>query len=384
MKTMKLRYLRTVSLIVFLSVFTQCTDQVRSQQTTPAPDGKRKIQIALLLDTSNSMDGLIDQAKSQLWSIVNELSGARCGSSRPILQIALYEYGNDNLPSSEGYIRQVTPLTSDLDQISKDLFELRTNGGNEFCGEVISTALKQLEWSKSINDLQLIYIAGNEPFTQGRVNYVTACADAKEKYVIVNTIHCGDFDEGIHTSWKHGADLTGGCYASIEQNRRTVYIESPYDQRIVELNRLLNSTYIPYGSTGYEKKEMQSKQDENAQQYGNVNAVKRAVSKSSAVYDNRSWDLVDASKEKDFDIKNVPASELPGEMQSMESSERETYIVQKAKEREELQTEIQKLNRQRNEYVAQNKPVGEDSSMLDQAILTALKNQARERNFIME
>ena len=27
---------------------------------------KAKIQIALLLDTSNSMDGLIDQAKSQL------------------------------------------------------------------------------------------------------------------------------------------------------------------------------------------------------------------------------------------------------------------------------------------------------------------------------
>jgi uncharacterized protein with von Willebrand factor type A (vWA) domain len=32
------------------------------------------IQLAILLDTSGSMDGLIDQAKSQLWKIVNELS----------------------------------------------------------------------------------------------------------------------------------------------------------------------------------------------------------------------------------------------------------------------------------------------------------------------
>jgi len=32
------------------------------------------IQMAILLDTSNSMDGLIDQAKSQLWKIVNELA----------------------------------------------------------------------------------------------------------------------------------------------------------------------------------------------------------------------------------------------------------------------------------------------------------------------
>lgn len=377
--------MRMVTLTILLSVFIQCTDQARSQQPAPTnPDGKRKIQIALLLDTSNSMDGLIDQAKSQLWNIVNELADARCGSERPVLQIALYEYGNDNLPSSEGYIRLVTPLTSDLDEISKDLFELRTNGGNEFCGEVISAALKQLDWSKTANDLQLIYIAGNEPFTQGRVGYKSACADACEKHVIVNTIHCGDFNEGINTSWKHGADLTGGCYASIEQNRRTVYIESPYDHRIAELNRLLNSTYIPYGSKGYEKKEMQSKQDDNAMQYGSVNYVKRAVSKSSAAYDNRSWDLVDASKEKDFDINEVPASELPKELQDMESAERQTYIVQKSKEREEIQTEIQKLNKQRDEFVAENQPAGEDNSMLDQAILTALKNQAKERNFIIE
>ena len=30
------------------------------------------IQLAILLDTSNSMDGLINQAKSELWTIVNE------------------------------------------------------------------------------------------------------------------------------------------------------------------------------------------------------------------------------------------------------------------------------------------------------------------------
>ena len=30
-----------------------------------------KIQAAILLDVSNSMDGLIDQAKNQLWNMVN-------------------------------------------------------------------------------------------------------------------------------------------------------------------------------------------------------------------------------------------------------------------------------------------------------------------------
>jgi hypothetical protein len=33
---------------------------------------KRKIQLVILFDTSNSMDGLLEQAKSRLWEIVNE------------------------------------------------------------------------------------------------------------------------------------------------------------------------------------------------------------------------------------------------------------------------------------------------------------------------
>ncbi|NNC69893.1 MAG: hypothetical protein HKN90_03620, partial [Flavobacteriaceae bacterium] len=54
---------------------------------------KNTIKVALLLDTSNSMDGLINQAKTQLWEIVNELSYAKCEHEDPNLEIALYEYG---------------------------------------------------------------------------------------------------------------------------------------------------------------------------------------------------------------------------------------------------------------------------------------------------
>ena len=86
---------------------------------------KQKIMLALLLDTSGSMDGLIDQAKSQLWAIVNELAAAKDeGGAQPELSIALYEYGNDGLPAGEGYLRMVTPLTTDLDEISEKLFAL--------------------------------------------------------------------------------------------------------------------------------------------------------------------------------------------------------------------------------------------------------------------
>ena len=56
------------------------------------------------------MDGLISQAKAQLWEIVNELSYAKYGIQKPDLEIALYEYGNDGLEASDGFVRQVLPI----------------------------------------------------------------------------------------------------------------------------------------------------------------------------------------------------------------------------------------------------------------------------------
>ena len=38
---------------------------------------KRKIQLVILFDTSSSMDGLLNQAKSRLWEIVNESGSLR-------------------------------------------------------------------------------------------------------------------------------------------------------------------------------------------------------------------------------------------------------------------------------------------------------------------
>lgn len=348
----------------------------------PVEEKDQSIMLALLLDTSNSMDGLIEQAKSQLWRIVNELASAKCGDgSKPSIKIALYEYGNDGLPASEGYIRQVSGLTDDLDVISEKLFALRTNGGNEFCGHVIRTSLRQLAWSVSRADLKMIFIAGNEPFTQGEVSYRIACELAKEKDVIVNTIFCGDYEEGIRTDWKRGSEITGGTFMSIQQDRRTVYVSTPYDERIEALNDQLNDTYIYYGSHGRSKKSLQSAQDENAEQYGKENKVERAVSKSSHAYKNSTWDLVDAAKENDQVIAETEAANLPSEMKDMSTTERKAYVLKKSEERTRVQKEIQKLNESRRQYIAAHSTDEQKASSLDAVMLKAVREHAKAKNF---
>jgi hypothetical protein len=291
----------------------------------------------------------------------------------------LYEYGNDGLPSTEGYIRLVSPLTSDLDVISEKLFALTTNGGNEYCGYVINTSLKQLDWSIGKADLKMIFIAGNEPFTQGPVPYQAACALAQEKDVVVNTIFCGPFSDGVETAWKKGADLTGGSYMSIEQDRKTVYIKSPYDEKIDALNDNLNDTYIYYGKTGSYKKEQQQLQDSNAESYGQSNKVERAVSKSSHAYKNSTWDLVDAAKDDEKVIEKTEETYLPKEMKGMTVEQRKTYVKDKSSERSRIQKEIQVLSEKRRQYIAQNSNTDKDT-MLDAAMMKAIKEKGKTKS----
>jgi hypothetical protein len=353
---------------------------MQSVKKSPKPDDNAYIKVALLLDTSNSMDGLINQAKAQLWQIVNELSLAKYGGKNPHLRIALYEYGNDGLPSKEGYIRQVTAFTDDLDLISEKLFALRTNGGNEYCGQVLQTSLKQLDWGNSKHALNLVFIAGNEPFDQGKVNFRTVAKEAKEKKVVVNTIHCGNYDEGIQGYWKEGALLTGGEYSAIDHNRQKVYVVTPYDEAIILLNNTLNDTYIYYGSQGYKRYQSQSVQDANAMELDEVVLVERAVSKSKSVYKNSSWDLVDAEKEGKVDYKKLDKKQLPKQLQNKSENDLRAYIKEKADKRKQIQKQIEILNKERAKYLQENAKENSEGE-LETSILNAIKNQAKARNF---
>ena len=314
-------------------------------------DGENTIQVAILLDTSGSMDGLIEQAKSRLWNIVNTLTTLKYDGKAPKIEIALYEYGNDGI-DNRNWIRKVTPLTQDLDLISEKLFALRTNGGTEYCGAVIKSATNELDWNGNDKSMKLIYIAGNEEFNQEGINYKEAISDAKKKNIFVNTIFCGNREEGIRTFWQDGANLGGGKFFNIDSNQKVIFIETPYDIRISECNVKLNDTYIGYGSFGYEKKAMQVKQDYNAETLSKANVVERAVSKTKkSAYNNATWDIVDkAEADKNF-VKNVNKKDLPKELQNKSTEELEKYVQQKSAERTQLQKEISDLATKRQQYI---------------------------------
>ena len=351
------------------------------------PEGNQPIiQIAVLLDTSGSMDGLLDQARTQLWNIVNRFSHAKRNGVAPQLQLALYAYGNTDAGANRSEIRQVVPFTTDLDLISEHLFSLRTSGGDEHCGEVIRDATTQLAWSQDPEAMKLIFIAGNEPFTQGPVDFTDAVRAARERGITVNTLHCGGYEEGISGKWKDAAVLADGSYLNIDQNQRVVEIAAPQDEEIARLGAELNKTYVAYGASGREAQVRQAAQDRNSLGVSISNMVSRSVAKSSGYYSNESWDLVDAVKKNQVDLGSVRAEDLPEPMRGLDAAGRKAWLEAREQERAGIQQRIQALNAERQTFLAEarKQQAEQGTDTLEGAIGQVVQREAKKRHLTLE
>jgi hypothetical protein len=274
----------------------------------------------------------------------------------------------------------------DLDKISEALFALKTNGGSEYCGWVIRDAVKDLAWDASSKVYKAVFVAGNEPFTQGPVKYSEACKSAVERGIIVNTIHCGDQAEGIKGMWKDGAALADGKFMTIDTNAQVAHVNAPQDKDIAELNTRLNTTYYAYGRAGAEGKQRQEAQDANAAAAPAAPTItaQRAKTKASGNYSNSSWDLLDAVKEKKIDLAKAKDEELPEEVRKIAPEKRAEFVAAKQKEREELQARLRELADAREKYVAAQAKEKSSDKRLDQAVSGAVREQAAKKSIVFQ
>ncbi|MGB6041818.1 MAG: VWA domain-containing protein [Pirellulales bacterium] len=344
-----------------------------------------KIQMAILLDCSGSMSGLINQARTQLWKTVNEFAKAT-RDGRPVqLEVALYEYGSGHYPREEGFLKQLVPLTDDLDRVSEALFALSTSGSEEYCGQVIDAATRHLQWSDNPRDLKCIFIAGNEPFTQGPVDFREACRNAIAKDIAVNTIHCGTSSEGVNGQWETGAQLADGSFMNIDHNQQIATIPAPHDKDLARLNGELNKTYIAYGSSQArrEAKDRQVAQDDNATGANPSAAAERSSFKSKAQYSNTGWDIVDGCREGKIKLEDLTEDQLPEEMKKMTVDERKAYVAKKQEERKKIQEQMSKLSDERDKFLAaeRKKLAAEQGDTLDEAIIDAARHQAARKEY---
>jgi hypothetical protein len=340
------------------------------------------IDVVFCIDCSGSMGGVIETAKQKVWAIVNEVAKVK---PTPVLRIGLYGYGN-----GEGPFRKFE-LTSDLDEVYKNLMTFKDEGwGSEFVGLVIQRATNEMQWATGRDALKVIYVVGNETAKQGPVDFTSSAPAAIAEGIQINAIYCGDTDYASATpTWREVARLADGQYIEIAGSGGGLVINTPFDDELAKLNTQLNGTYLGYGRLAPAAVANQTLQDANSvRAAGGSNTVlaERAMAKASALYSNGSWDLVDASRQENFNLADMKEEELPKEVRDLEPAKRMEFIQAKAKERAELQTQIRELGEKRDAFVKQeiqSKGLSQEQA-LDQAIRRSIIDQAAKKGFKTE
>ena len=368
------RYLPAIAIL--LTAFSALPALAKSQ----LEDNRPQVDLAIALDVSGSMSGLIDSARQRLWDIVNELGRAE---PQPILRVAILSYGNPSYGSEAGYVRIDQPFTRDLDAVNQKLFAFTTSGGDEYVARVVDRSARALHWSPKPNALRIIFVAGNESAEQDpQIPLAQAARAAQDRRIVINTLYCGAEGDGIASGWRKAADLGLGMFASIDQHAAAVAnIETPMDAELSRLNDQLNTTYVAFGQEGESYRRNQLEQDANAELMSSSAKASRAVTKAGGMYSSAHWDLVDAvnSGQK---LEEIEVEELPEEMQDMEIEARADYLQAKQQERRRIQSQIAKLDEDRRVFIESKRKEQSASGMgLDDAIRDGLRKLAIENGF---
>ncbi|RYY90932.1 MAG: VWA domain-containing protein [Chitinophagaceae bacterium] len=337
----------------------------------------RKIQVALLLDISGSMSGLIDQARTQLWTMVQLLGKARCIDQRPRIEIALYAYGGDGPDST--FIRQVMPFTTNLDSLSEALFLLTTSGSEEYCGLALHKAATELLWDKNPGSYRAIFISGNESFFQGPFKPSNACKEALGKGIIINTIFCGGGVGDVTAEWSLQCG-TGRTY-TINANIEIDEPPTPYDSALYVWNDKFNATLLPYRARADTTPVADLNDPSKIMKYvvtvdslnfsaGAAAGLNRVATKGNQNLNTHpEWDLVDAERATAGFARRLDRSNLPLNLRDTSIDALEALIRTKSDARDAARSNIRSLTQQRAQWLLAHKA---NSSGNDETLQTAL------------
>jgi hypothetical protein len=332
------------------------------------------IDLAIILDTSGSMDKLIDAARLKLWEIVHDLTLLE---PTPKLRVALMTFGNNKNRSRPGWISVETGLTQDLDLVSERLFGLTSQGGTEYVGRALKIALDELEWTPSDEALKMIFIAGNEDALQDQeVDLLEMGYISRQDGILVHPIFCGHEKGNGAESWVQLAETLDAELSIIDHRRGTVVVKTPYDAELAELSEEISATYIPLGEQGVERQKNRRTQDRNARKLSQSAAAGRAEIKTSPLFTSR-WDLVDALAAGVIRLEDLDESRLPDYLAAMTPDERAVYIEDMQFQREELRQRIRDLSRERRRHVSEQVSAKglDDSRSFDAVLRQKIREQ---------
>ncbi len=347
------------------------------------PVAAPKIEVVFVLDTTGSMDGLIQAAKDKIWSIASTMASARPAPQIRMGLVAYRDRGDD-------YVTRVIDLSEDLDSVYAMLIDFQANGGGdgpESVNQALFDAIHRISWSQDPDSYQVVFLVGDAPphmDYQDDVQYPQTLAEANRRGIVVNTIRCGE-DPATAQQWQRIAALTQGEYFSVEQAGNAIAMATPFDEQLARLSASLDGTRLYYG-TDAERDLKASKIRATDKLHAEASAAAQArratfnTSASGAANQFGDGDLVAEVAAGRVDLEALDPALLPPALQAMAPAEREQLVQKSAHRRDELTRQIGELAQQRELFLASKvEASGKKEESLDYRLFETVRAQAEKK-----
>jgi hypothetical protein len=332
------------------------------------------------MDTGNGMAGLIHQAKTEIWAIANEMMFTTKDGKTPIVQLAVlsdkcpWEYGT--YASGQVFISFTTNYYAIFNRLNR---QRPGSGADNDRADAVRVALHRLEWSPYAEDFKAIFVIGDGHFTRSRGALASACEQAAEAGVIVNTLYCGHYKFGINKRWPDIAYNTGGQYIGIDNVQRLRYTGTPLDKQMLDLNNRLNETFRLDADRFSELWKQQRDMDRDLTIVSKEAAFQRIVTKAAkGLLLNRT----DALLNNDTSAWGLEPEIESRDMPPVRTGKQLSQLFEKESTRRYIQQQILQLAEQRRLHLSAH---GSDSRTgrpsLGRAVIQILRDQTATKGF---
>jgi hypothetical protein len=329
-----------------------------------------RVEVTFVLDTTGSMGGLIDGAKRRIWSIARRIGEGR---PRPDLRIGLVAYRD----RGDQYVTRVFDLTSDMDEVYRNLMSFEANGGGdtpEHVSAALSDAVQKVSWSRGAA-LRMIFLVGDAPphvDYQDGFDYRRAVREAGARGIGVEAIQCG-VDAATAEVWREVASLGGGHYAQIDGDGGMPVRVTPADAELAKLNSELSTTVVAGGSAGEREATTERLAARAAMPAPMAAEAASYFAASGRLADKDLVDLPIAEQKQELD-RARKAGAPPATLAGKTEAEALAFLGEQKAKRAKLQARILDLQKQRDAYLAQDAG-GKDA--FDAQVVKALREKAK-------
>lgn len=259
-------------------------------------DNRPPLDIVFCLDLSGSTNGLINDLRDNLWTIVNHVqmlepeSEVRMG----VIGFARPSFGKEN-----AYVKVLVPLTANYDQLNQELYRLKPGieKGDQYVAYALRACVMDMQWTKRKDARKMVFLVGNGMVADGQMEYLRYCDEARSRSIQVHTIYVMNSSNLSKElpGWRRIATITGGFQTEMIVNTPEEITTFTADWHKVEkLNKKLNVSLHWVGTDSSDCRRALSACDSGAYYAGTEAYLQRMYYKLSANFHRslRSCELI--------------------------------------------------------------------------------------------